>query len=115
MSQFTGIPEHRSFPFWRSAPIVAALALVSAGVVYAAYRVIHNPIERTGQERYANVILNVPYGNFTMYAGTKPNRLALIETITEDMVNNPAMHYRYMLNAGAAIGTLKVTLGGDEG
>ena len=115
MSQFIGIPKRKRSSLRRSVPIVAALALVSVGIAYAAHRVIHNAIERTGAERYVNVLLNVPYGNFTMYAGTKPNRLALIETITEDMENNPPLHYRYMLNSGAALGTLKVTLGADEG
>lgn len=94
------------------ATVVVALFCASA---YAAYRVISHDIKRAGSELRCNVVLNVPYGSFSLVPGTKSGNIARIEVMTEDMENDPPMHIRYWLDQLRTTGTLKVTLGSDEG
>jgi hypothetical protein len=91
---------------------ILSLAAV-ATVAYAKYRTIQKSFTRTGTEARANVLLNVPYGNFQLSSGTRVGQLALLQVQTDDMEEDPPMHVRQTMNGNCA--TLKVTLGTDEG
>lgn len=95
---------------------VAVIFVATAcGVAYAAYRTIEKSIMKDGSETRLNVLLNVPYGNFSLYSGTRYNQLALLRVATDDMEEDPPMHIRQYLNKQDNVGTLKLTLGSDEG
>lgn len=91
--------------------IVASFATLA----YAAYRTMSHDIKRAGAEQRCNVVLNVPYGTFNLIPGTKPSNVARVEVTTEDMENDPPMHIRYWVDHPRTTGTLKITLGSDEG
>jgi hypothetical protein len=95
--------------------VAATIVASFCTVAYAAYRTISHDIKRTGTEQRCNVVLNVPYGTFNLIPGTKAANLARVEIMTEDMEDDPPMHIRYWLDQLRTTGTLKVTLGSDEG
>lgn len=98
----------------RVIPIAVIMAVAACGVAYAAYRIIDKQILKTGPETRVNFLLNVPYGNFSLYSGTKSTQLALLRVVTEDMEEDPPMHVRQYISKDNT-GTVKVTLGTDEG
>lgn len=96
-------------------PVVLIMAFAACGVAYAAYRVIEKAIPKSGPETRVNILLNVPYGNFSLYSGARYNQLALLRVVTDDMDEDPPMHVRQYLNKKDNVGTIKLTLGTDEG
>jgi hypothetical protein len=95
-------------------PVVLIMAVAVSGVAYAAYRTIQQAIKKQGSETRLNILLNVPYSTFSLYSGAKSDQLALLQVQTEDMEENPPMHFRQYLSKDN-VGTLKITLGTDEG
>lgn len=99
----------------RSLFVATGIVASFCTIAYAAYRTISHDIKRAGTEQKCNVVLNVPYGTFNLIPGTKPSNIARVEVMTEDMENDPPMHIRYWVDHQRTTGTLKVTLGSDEG
>ncbi|MFI5263341.1 MAG: hypothetical protein ACHQM6_02365 [Candidatus Kapaibacterium sp.] len=86
----------------------------ASGGVYAIYKTIDYPVQRDGRETRVNVIMSVPYGTMTMAAGAKKGDVALLQMQSgeEDMI---PFHVRYSYNPVGTTGTLRMTIGSDEG
>ncbi|HYM21085.1 MAG TPA: hypothetical protein VEW28_08795 [Candidatus Kapabacteria bacterium] len=95
----------------------AAVACIAAfaGTAYAAMTIFQRPVSRDGRETRMNVILKVPYGSVTVSGGCPQDKAALIQTEVDDPDDQPSMVARYFYNPIGTIGTLRITLGSDEG
>ncbi len=97
----------------RSAILVSIGVIAASGVVFAVYKTIDYPVQRDGRETRVNVMLSVPYGSLTLRAGADPKNVALLrmESVEEAM----PFHVRYSYNPIGTTGSLRMTIGSDEG
>jgi hypothetical protein len=106
-----------NFPKIRKKRIIFLTSLglfAASGAVYAIYKTIDYPVQREGRETRVNVIMSVPYGTLTMMAGTKPGDIALLQMQSGEDEMLP-FHVRYSYNPVGTTGTLRMTIGSDEG
>ena len=95
--------------------ILTSLGFFAAsGVCFAIYKTIDYPVQRDGKEKRVNVIMSVPYGTLTMVAGTKTGDVALLQMQSGEAEMLP-FHVRYLYNPVGTTGTLRMTIGSDEG
>jgi hypothetical protein len=95
--------------------ILSSIGLLAAsGVVFAIYKTIDYPVQRYGKETRLNVMMSVPYGSLTMLAGTKTSDVALLQMQSADEEMLP-FHVRYSYNPIGTTGSLRMTIGSDEG
>ncbi|MBS1904651.1 MAG: hypothetical protein JSS75_13165 [Bacteroidetes bacterium] len=101
----------------RTAAIAAASVLAVASTAYAAAKLWRYAVDRDPQHREnrMNVIIKAPYGSVGVYGNGDPNLAAIIETKADDEDDPPPMHYRYLTSSDYSIGTLRITLGSDDG
>lgn len=97
--------------------VLSTLGLFAAsGIVYAVYKTIDYPVSRDEHHRETrlNVLMSIPYGSLTLLAGTKPDDVALLQmqSADDDMI---PFHARYSYNPVGTTGTLRITIGSDEG
>jgi hypothetical protein len=96
--------------------VFAVIGVVTlAGVVFAVARIVRYPVAKQGKEQRINAIIKVPYGSVVLNSGTDPDKVAMVESQTDDPDENPSMHIRYTGNSNGTQTTLRITLGSDEG
>ena len=94
--------------------ILASLGVIAAsGIVFAIYKTVDYPVQRDGRETRVNVMLSVPYGSLTLVAGTTPKNVALLQM--ESAEETMPFHVRYSYNPIGTTGSLRMTIGSDEG
>ena len=94
--------------------ILASIVVIAAsGVAFGIYKTVDYPVSREGRETRVNLMLSVPYGSLTLVSGTEQKNVALlrIESAEEAM----PFHVRYLYNPIGTTGSLRMTIGSDEG
>jgi hypothetical protein len=82
-------------------------------VAFAIYKTIDYPVNRDGRETRVNVMMSVPYGSLTLVAGTDSKNVALLQMESADEAM--PFHVRYLYNPVGTTGSLRMTIGSDEG
>jgi hypothetical protein len=98
----------------RIALLTLAGLVTAAGGAIAVYKTIDYPVQRDGRETRVNVMMSVPYGALQLSARNDPKNVALVQMQSGQEDPMP-FHIRYSYNPLGATGSLRMTIGSDEG